>query len=111
VSKQTSDRFEKIGGDYDEVENTSGGPWPGSQMQARPHTNTPPRPGQHVSHRVPVEINAETGQALDGSMATSLSVAASHLSIGREHVDRAHPWARPMLEHIFGLNLPRRDRA
>jgi hypothetical protein len=95
----------------DQVVNVSGADWPGSQMVDRPRTITPPRPGQHVSRRTTTMINAETGQALGDLTERAAADSASHLAFRREHVDRAHPSARPMLEHIFGLNLPERDRA
>lgn len=97
--------------DYDDVENVSGAPWPGSQMRLRPRTITPPRPGQHLSSRRQTMINAQSGEKLGDLTERAAADSARHLSIRREHVDRAHPSARPMLEHLFGLNLPGRGRA
>jgi hypothetical protein len=95
----------------DHVVNVSGGAdWQGSQAlrPVIPGHNVLPRA---LPYRRQVEITAQSGEKLDDSMAQGLTAAASHLSIRREHVDRAHPWARPMLDHIFGLNLPGRDGA
>jgi hypothetical protein len=111
MTKHISDRFEKIGGDYEDVENTSGAPWPGSQMQARPHTSTSPRTGQRVAHRAPVEINAETGQALDENLEKATGRAVRRQAIEGKIAQEESPSTRGVLEHIFGLNLPRRDRA
>jgi hypothetical protein len=110
MTKDSSDRFERIGDGYGDVENLSGAGWSGSQVALRPGP-----PGHHVlpralPHRRQVEITAQSGEKLDDSMAQGLIAAARYLSIRREHVDQSHPSARPMLEHIFGLNLPGRDR-
>ena len=106
----TRDTFAKVG-EYDDVENVSGAPWQGSQMVRRPRTITPPRPGRAISPRRQRMINAQSGETLDAKLERGLSAAAQrHLTI-RETVDQSHPSARPMLRHIFGLNLPGRDRA
>ncbi len=96
---------------YDDVENVSGAAWPGSQMVARPRTAVPLPPARPVSRRTPVEVDAESGRALDENLARSLTRAAERAAL-RKQIDDAHPSERPMLEHIFGLNLPgQRDRA
>jgi len=104
------DTFPAVG-DYDTVENVSGAPWDGALSTLRPRMITPPGPGQHVTPRTQRMIDAQSGERLDEKLERSLSVAARrHLQFG-EAVDQAHPSERPMLEHIFGLNLPGRDRA
>lgn len=100
------DNFPKVG-EYDTVENVSGAPWPGSQVLSRPRTITPPRPGQHVSHRRPVEIDARSGEKLDAELAEGLTLAAQRRLSIRRTVEQAGPSDRPMLEHLFGLNLGR----
>jgi hypothetical protein len=104
------DAFPKVGDDEAEVVNTSGAHWPGSQMQARPRTITAPPPGRALSHRSPIEIDAESGQRLGTRTERALSQAAGKLSIA-ETIDRASVSERGMLRHIFGLNLPGRGRA
>ncbi len=100
----TTDTFPAVGG-YDTVEDVSGEPWPGAEMQARPRTAVPLPPARSVSRRTPVEINAETGQALGEMTERAAARAARRLAL-REMVEREHPSIRPMLEHLFGLNLP-----
>jgi len=107
---RSTDNFPAVGDDEAEVVNVSGQRSPNTEMQPRPRTIMPPPSGQHVSHRRPVEINAETGQRLGTRTEKALSEAVGKLSIA-ETVDDAHPSERGMLEHIFGLNLPGRDRA
>lgn len=106
----TTDDFAKMSDDEVQVVNASGAPSPNTETVRRPRTITAPPPGQHLSPRTPIEINAETGQALGEMTEKATANAARHLAFRREHVDRAHPSARPMLEHIFGLNLPGRGR-
>ena len=102
----TTDVFPTVGDDEAQVVNASGAPSPNTETVRRPRTVTAPPSGQHVSHRRPVEINAETGQRLGTRTEKALSEAVGKLSIA-ETVDDAHPSERGMLEHIFGLNLPR----
>ena len=99
------------GYDYaDDALNVSGADWPGSQMVSRPRTITAPPPGQHVSSRTAKMIDADSGEKLDADLERGLTAAAQrHLTI-RETVDQSHPSARPMLRHLFGLNLPGRER-
>jgi hypothetical protein len=104
------DTFAKVG-DYDTVQDVSGAPWPGAERALRGCAITPPPPGPSMSHRTAQMINAGTGQVLGDLTERAAADAARHLSIRREHVDRAHPSARPILEHLFGLNLPGRGRA
>jgi hypothetical protein len=92
-----------------DILNVSGAPWPGSQMVRRPRTITPSRPGQHVSQRTQTMINAESGERLGTRIERALSQVAGKLSIA-ESVEQA-PAGREMLRHLFGLNLPGRDRA
>ena len=94
----------------DQVVNVSGQRWPGSHMALRPRTITPPPPGGHLTPRTQVMIKAESGQRLGTRTERALSEAAGKLSIA-ETVDRASVSERGMLRHIFGLNLPGRDRA
>jgi hypothetical protein len=94
----------------DDVLNVSGADWPGSQVVSRPRTITLPRPGRALSPRTQAMINAESGQRLGTRAERALSQAAGKLSIA-ETVDRASVSERGMLRHIFGLNLPGRDRA
>jgi hypothetical protein len=99
---------------YDYSHDISDDDWPGSHMLPRPRTITPPHPGQHLSPHTQRMIDAESGERLDAELAKGLTAAADstrHLSVRREHVDRSHQSVRPMLEHIFGLNLPGRGRA
>lgn len=105
----TTDTFPKVGDDEAQVVNVSGQRWPGAEMQARPRTITALPPGQHVSHRTPVEIDADSGQRHGTRAERALSEAVGKPSI-RETVDQSHPSIRPTLEHLFGLNLPGRDR-
>jgi hypothetical protein len=107
---QARDTFAKVG-DYDTVEDVSDAPWPGAERARIGRAITPPPPGPSMSHRTAIMINAETGQALCDLTERAAADSARHLSIRREHVDRMHPSARSMLEHIFGLNLSERDRA
>jgi hypothetical protein len=104
------DSFPTVG-DYDQVEDVSGAHWDGALSTLRPRMITPPPPGQHVSPRTQRMVDAQSGEKLDEKLERSLTRAARHLSIRRETVDQSHPSARPMLEHLFGLNLPGRDRA
>jgi hypothetical protein len=60
---------------------------------------------------VPVEIDAETGQALGENLAKGLTAAARRQLQFGEAVDQTGPSERPMLRHLFGLNLPERDQA
>ena len=103
------DTFPKVG-DYGQVEDVSGVHWDGALSTLRPGTITPPPPGQHLSPRTARMVDAQSSEKLDEKLSESLSAAARHLSI-RKAVGQSHPSARPMLEHIFGLNLPGRDRA
>src|SRR5450755_3128117 len=75
MNNDARDTFPKIG-DHDTVENVSGAPWPGAEMLPRDREITPPPPGKHLSPRVPVEIDAETGQALGENLAKGLTAAA-----------------------------------
>jgi hypothetical protein len=88
---------------YDYSHDISDDDWPGSHML--------PRPGQHVSPRTQTMINAESGERLGDLSERAAADAARHVSIRHEHVDQAHPSARPMLRHVFGLNLPGRGPA
>lgn len=99
--------------DYsDDVLNVSGARWPDAEMQARPRTITSPRPGQHVSHRTPVEIDAESGARLDAELAKGLTLAAERrLSVRRTVEAATSDSQRAYEDHVFGLNLPGRDRA
>ena len=98
--------------DYaDDVFNVSGADWPGSHMLPRPRTSTPPRPGQHVSIRRQRVIDAQSGEKLDTELEEGLSLAAQRRLSIRRTVEQAGPSERPMLRHIFGLNLPGRGRA
>ena len=83
----TRDTFPKVG-EYDDAENVSAAPWRGSQMVSRPRTITLPRPGRALSPRMPVEIDAESGQRLGTRAERALSQAAGKLSIA-ETIDRA----------------------
>jgi hypothetical protein len=105
----TTDTFATVGDDEDQVVNVSGAPSPNTEMLARPRTVTAAPPGQRVSRRTPVEINADTGQRLGTRTERALTDAVGKLSTC-ESVDQAHPSIRPTLEHLFGLNLPGRDR-
>jgi hypothetical protein len=93
----------------DQVVNVSGGDWQGSQVAPRPGHQGGYVSPRTLPHRTQFVINAESGQRLDTGIERALSQAAGKLSI-EETVDSSHPWARPMLRHIFGLNLPGRDR-
>lgn len=108
--KSTS-TFPKVGDDEAQVVNVSGAPSPNTEMVRRPRTVPATTPGGPTSHRTPVEINAETGQRLGTRTERALSEAVGKLSIA-ESVDRVeYPREREMLRHVFGLNLPGRDRA
>jgi hypothetical protein len=109
MTTNISDRFERIGDDYGDVENVSGYRWPYSEMIPRPGIAQPPPGPRVVSHRRQVEIDARSGERLDAETGRALSAAQRRLNIA-ETVDQSHPSARPMLRHIFGLNLGR-DRA
>lgn len=104
-SDATTDTFPKV--DEAGVVNVSGADWPGAEVVDRPRTITPPPPGRAVSRRTPIEINAETGQAL-GEMTERAAARAARRFALCEIVDRAHPSEREMLRHLFGLNLPGR---
>jgi hypothetical protein len=96
--------------DYDTVEDVSGAPWPGAEMVSRPRAITPPRPGHHMSPRRQRMIDATSGETLDAELAKGLTAAAERRLSIRRAVDQASA-GREMLRHLFGLNLPGRDRA
>ena len=85
----------------------SGDPSPNTQAVRRPRTVSGTTPGGPTGHRTPVEINAETGQALGEMTERAAARAARRLAL-RETIDRVHPSEREMLRHLFGLNLPGR---
>lgn len=105
----TTDTFDKTGDSEAEVVNTSGQPSPNMQTAPRGSHPAPYVSPRTVSHRVPVEIDAETGQRLADSTEKALTAAAQRRISVRETVDASHPSIR--LSHLFGLNLPGRDRA
>jgi len=109
---RSTGHFEKVGEtEADDIVDVSGMPSPNTTEVRRPRTVTAPPPGQHVSHRRPVEVNAETGQRLGTRTERALSEAVGKLSIA-ESVDQVlYPREREMLRHVFGLNLLGRDRA
>ena len=108
MSKKT--KANDASGDEDQVVNVSGAPSPNTEMVLRPRTITPPPPGQHVSHRVPVEINPETGQALDENLEKATTRAVRRQAIEQAVAATDSPSSRAMLAHIFGVTV-RRDRA
>ena len=55
-------------------------------------------------------ITANSGEKLDADLAKGLTLAAQRRESIRRTVDQA-PAGREMLRHLFGLNLPGRDRA
>jgi hypothetical protein len=105
-SDNARDTFAKVGDDEAEVVNTSGAHWPGAQVQARPRTITRPPPGRSLRPRTPVEIDAESGRALDENMQKATMAAVRRASI-KAAVDRAAPGERKHLAFLFGLD---RDR-
>jgi hypothetical protein len=56
-------------------------------------------------------IDAQSGGKLDAELEEGLTLAAQRRLSIRRAVDRASVSERGMLRHIFGLNLPERDRA
>lgn len=96
--------------DEDQAVNVSGAPWPGSQKVRRPHTITAPPPGQRVSHRTPVEIDAESGEKLDENLEKATMRAVRRSEIERTIEATESPSSRATLAHIFGVTV-RRDRA
>jgi hypothetical protein len=104
---KSTDKFPKVGDDEAQVVNVSGDPSPNTQAVRRPRTVSGTTPGGPTGHRTPVEINAETGQALGEMTERAAARAARRLAL-RETIDRVHPSEREMLRHLFGLNLPGR---
>jgi hypothetical protein len=102
------DTFEKVG-DYDDVENVSGADWEGAEAVLRPRTITPPRPGRAMSPRTQTMINAQSGETLGTELERAAARAARRIAL-EKMIDQA-PAGREMLRHLFGLNLPGRDRA
>ncbi len=111
MTKNTSDRFEKVGDAEDQVVNISGAPSPNTKPVPRPRTAEARPPGRPLPHRGAVQVDATTSETYDASMAHGLTAAAQRRLSVRRTVGQAGPSERPMLEHIFGLNLPGRDRA
>lgn len=98
--------FPKVGGDEDQVVNTSGADWPGAEMRPRGRTMPTTPPGHPVASRTARMVDAQTGEALDRSLQKATTSAARRAAL-RETVGQAGPSDKPMLEHLFGLNLPR----
>jgi hypothetical protein len=103
------DTFEKVGDD-DQVVNVSGAPSPKTLRVRRPHTIAAPPPGQHVSHRTPVEIDAESGEKLDENLEKATMRAVRRQAVEQAVSATDSPSARAYLAHIFGVTV-RRDRA
>jgi len=111
AKNKSTDKFPKVGDDEVQVVDVSGMPSPNTKPVRRPRTVSATPTDGPTSHRTPVEINAETGQRLGTCTERALSEAVGKLSIA-ESVDRVeYPREREMLRHVFGLNLPGRDRA
>jgi hypothetical protein len=108
MSKHSTNDVQEDG--EDSVLNVSGAP--GRDLR---RTTRGSHPGRYLSpralpHRRPMMVDARSSEKVGQETEESLSAAARHLTVA-ETIEQSHPSARPMLEHIFGLNLPGRDRA
>jgi hypothetical protein len=106
--------YDTAGDDEAEVQNVSGEPGlaltPRATTTPRPGQDSPPRPGRKRN----IEISATSGARLDQKAANLLTRAATtgarHLT-AKETVENSDPHVREAyLDHVFGLNLPGRDR-
>lgn len=107
---QARDTFEKVGpGGQDVVDNASGAPSANTRRLPRDHAITPPPPARALRHRRPV---MQPGEALGKETEDSAARAAKYLTV-TETAARAGsgPLEQEYLDHVFGLNLPRRGRA
>ncbi len=103
---RSTDNFPAVGDDEAEVVNVSGQRSPNTEMQPRPRTITAPPPGRSLRPRTPVEIDAESGRALDENMQKATMAAVRRACI-KAAVDRAAPGEREHLAFLFGID---RDR-
>jgi hypothetical protein len=111
MTPTTTDVFPKMGDSEADVENVSGQPSPYMQRVGRKGPTAPDLGGQNKSNRTPVEIDAESGQRLDAELAKGLTLAAERrLSVRRTVEAGTSVSQRAYEDHVFGLNLPGRDR-
>jgi hypothetical protein len=108
ITDKATDRFPAMKDSEADVVNVSGAPSPNTILLPRMGA-TDDHPGDsRKSARRQVEVNAQTSESYDASMARGLSAAARRqLQFGRA-VEGAGPSEKPMLRHLFGLNLPGR---
>jgi hypothetical protein len=111
MATNTSDRdnYPAMGDDEAQVVNVSSSGWPGSQAAIRGS-----HPGQHRSpqtlpHRHPVMVDAMTSETMDAATAMDLMRAAQHEARVR-HAEQNDRSVTGYIRHVFGLNLPGRDR-
>ena len=106
----TTDTFPAVG-DYDHADPVSAAPSPNTRMVSRPRTASAGPPHEHPGQRTQIEIDATSGERLDSDMAKGLTLAAARRASIRRTVENLDPPGRGYLSHLFGLNLPGRDRA
>lgn len=108
----TTTSFPTVGADGPQVVNTSAEPSPNTTTVRKRGVATSAPVGGPTGHPAPAEISGYDGQALGDLTVQSVARAARHLTIC-ETVDAAgaHPREQEYLDHLFGLNLPRRGRA
>lgn len=114
--------FPKVGDNADVV-NVSGAPSDATMAVAKPSTVKFPRSyREQLPHRQPKLIDAESGLALGdlteqaaadaarrihySSTSDNIERANAKYDRAREAIDASHPSAKPMLSHLFGLDLP-----
>jgi hypothetical protein len=99
-----SGNLPKVGGE-DQVVNVSGAPSANTERRPRDHAIAPPPPGRALPHRRPVEIDAQSGQALGEKAEKATAYAANKASI-RKTVDQADPMGQreeECLRHVLGV--------
>jgi hypothetical protein len=113
TSTSTTDDFPAVGA-YDIASTVDGPPDPYvREVDGQPGKYVLPRV---LRHRAPVEVDSQSsaklGQRSADLLTGAVTAAEKHLTPA-ETVEHAstHPSVRPMLRHLFGTNLPGRDRA
>jgi hypothetical protein len=114
-----SSAFPKTG-DHDQVVNVSGAPSDATLSEPVPSSVRFPKSYRALPHRQPKLIDAESGQALGDLTEQAAADAARRIHYSSaddnherakakyaratEAIDASHPSARPMLQHLFGLD-------
>lgn len=107
-SDDAKSTFSTVGEYADDVTDVSAMPSANTQTVRKTGPVSASAFNRPLPTRAPVEVDAYSSEILDDRLTGDLTALAQRRASIKRAVDEAAPSDRPMLDHLFGHNLPGR---